>query len=342
MPTQRAIEMEELSQYFKMPEKAVAKHLGICLTSLKKICRQNGIHRWPYRKIKSLDKKLKKLENAMVNAKDDPSMAHAVSGYSVSTDYSEFFDTESGSSSPTPSASEASVATTPRHLEWASSGAPSPQTDELPCDLEELDLPAPTEPVTMKSLPVTFSKAEDGQPIKLELSLTPEMLKEMTDGSKNITFVLQGANGETSFSVNSVNTDAQPAAPKAESVEPAASSFKAEDEMSDEDLIAMLADCASAPAPPPAVKPESFAQVIADSASASAASDHGASCKLLCLEPSDAELMAALAGCCGGGNLFDQDFGGHDSQGADGHTFYEDDMLSFGHPGAEDFLGMHA
>lgn len=51
MPTQRAIEMEELSQYFKMPEKAVAKHLGICLTSLKKICRQNGIHRWPYRKV---------------------------------------------------------------------------------------------------------------------------------------------------------------------------------------------------------------------------------------------------------------------------------------------------
>eukprot|EP00961_Rhodomonas_salina_P136567 1837317-Rhodomonas_salina.1 len=47
-----------------MPEKAVAKHLGICLTSLKKICRQNGIHRWPYRKVKSMDKKLRKLEHS--------------------------------------------------------------------------------------------------------------------------------------------------------------------------------------------------------------------------------------------------------------------------------------
>ena len=55
MPTHNAIElsMQELSKYFKMPEKAVAKHLGICLTSLKKICRANGINRWPYRKVRT-------------------------------------------------------------------------------------------------------------------------------------------------------------------------------------------------------------------------------------------------------------------------------------------------
>ena len=53
MPMQNAAElsMQDLSKYFKMPEKAVAKALGICLTSLKKICRQNGINRWPYRKV---------------------------------------------------------------------------------------------------------------------------------------------------------------------------------------------------------------------------------------------------------------------------------------------------
>jgi hypothetical protein len=42
------LSVQELSKYFKMPEKAVAKHLGIDLTSLKKICRANGINRWPY------------------------------------------------------------------------------------------------------------------------------------------------------------------------------------------------------------------------------------------------------------------------------------------------------
>ena len=42
----------DLSKYFQMPEKEVAKKLGMCLTSLKKICRQNGINRWPYRKVR--------------------------------------------------------------------------------------------------------------------------------------------------------------------------------------------------------------------------------------------------------------------------------------------------
>ena len=56
MRTHNVIElsMQELSKYFKMPEKAVAKQLGICLTSLKKICRANGINRWPYRKVQSV------------------------------------------------------------------------------------------------------------------------------------------------------------------------------------------------------------------------------------------------------------------------------------------------
>ena len=57
MPTQRAIELEELQTYFRLPEKEVAKRLGICLTSLKKVCRSNGIYRWPYRKVRVLPRK---------------------------------------------------------------------------------------------------------------------------------------------------------------------------------------------------------------------------------------------------------------------------------------------
>lgn len=60
-------------QYFHLPEKAVARQLGVCLTSLKKICRQNGIQRWPYRKLKSLDKKISKIESALSNSAEDPS-----------------------------------------------------------------------------------------------------------------------------------------------------------------------------------------------------------------------------------------------------------------------------
>ena len=49
-------DMADLSPYFQLPEKVVAKELGICLTSLKKLCRQQGINRWPYRKVDNFQK----------------------------------------------------------------------------------------------------------------------------------------------------------------------------------------------------------------------------------------------------------------------------------------------
>lgn len=53
---------EFLSKYFHLPITEVSKSLGICTTMLKKICRKNGISRWPYRKIRSIDKILDGLE----------------------------------------------------------------------------------------------------------------------------------------------------------------------------------------------------------------------------------------------------------------------------------------
>uniref|UniRef100_A0A6U4LXW6 RWP-RK domain-containing protein n=1 Tax=Hemiselmis andersenii TaxID=464988 RepID=A0A6U4LXW6_HEMAN len=73
MPTHRVVTMDELTQYLHLPEKAVAKQLGICLTSLKKLCRQHGITRWPYRKLKSLDKKIAKAENGTGVGTEDAS-----------------------------------------------------------------------------------------------------------------------------------------------------------------------------------------------------------------------------------------------------------------------------
>ena len=50
-PLSTPVERTDLNNFFHMPEKEVAKELGICLTSLKKMCRQQGINRWPYRKV---------------------------------------------------------------------------------------------------------------------------------------------------------------------------------------------------------------------------------------------------------------------------------------------------
>jgi hypothetical protein len=48
-----SITPEVLCSLFVHSEKEAAKILGVCLTSLKKASRKHGIHRWPYRKIKS-------------------------------------------------------------------------------------------------------------------------------------------------------------------------------------------------------------------------------------------------------------------------------------------------
>ncbi|KAK3247247.1 hypothetical protein CYMTET_43251 [Cymbomonas tetramitiformis] len=50
------ITKEDLSACFHLPSEAACKKLGIGLTVLKRQCRKYGIRRWPFRKMKSLDR----------------------------------------------------------------------------------------------------------------------------------------------------------------------------------------------------------------------------------------------------------------------------------------------
>ncbi|EKX45603.1 hypothetical protein GUITHDRAFT_108477 [Guillardia theta CCMP2712] len=43
---------EVLESHFNMPLLAVCKKLGLCATVLKKVCRQLGVHKWPYKETK--------------------------------------------------------------------------------------------------------------------------------------------------------------------------------------------------------------------------------------------------------------------------------------------------
>ena len=51
----KEMDLKELSQYFHLPINEVSQQLGVCTTVLKKMCRSNGVERWPHRKIKSID-----------------------------------------------------------------------------------------------------------------------------------------------------------------------------------------------------------------------------------------------------------------------------------------------
>ncbi|XP_031498772.1 uncharacterized protein LOC116263252 [Nymphaea colorata] len=62
------LQISDLVNYFHLPITVAAKHLAICPTVLKKVCRRNGMRRWPHRKIKSIDRNLLNLERSLAEA----------------------------------------------------------------------------------------------------------------------------------------------------------------------------------------------------------------------------------------------------------------------------------
>jgi len=58
------INFELLSKYFHLPMKEVALELGVCTTMLKRLCRNHGIPRWPFRQIKSIDRMIKTMDKS--------------------------------------------------------------------------------------------------------------------------------------------------------------------------------------------------------------------------------------------------------------------------------------
>ncbi|GJP32032.1 hypothetical protein CLOM_g16577 [Closterium sp. NIES-68] len=60
----RTISLQELMEHFHLPINEAACKLGVCVTVLKQQCREHGIQRWPFRKVRKLDNMLHALENS--------------------------------------------------------------------------------------------------------------------------------------------------------------------------------------------------------------------------------------------------------------------------------------
>jgi chemotaxis protein histidine kinase CheA len=67
----KELSFADVSRHFDLPLTQAAEKLNVCVTLVKRVCRENGVSRWPYRKLQSRKKKARIAREAIGNPASD-------------------------------------------------------------------------------------------------------------------------------------------------------------------------------------------------------------------------------------------------------------------------------